>query len=94
MTSAAGPLANVLFAILVLTLIWWIGFNVHTDGNRIILASDYTMDSFAGTPPATAAGLETGDRILAVDDTPVNHFQDLLESVRQSARERAWRKMG
>jgi regulator of sigma E protease len=80
-TSAAGPLANVLFAVLVLTLIWWIGFDVHTDGNRIILASDYTMDSFDGTPPATAAGLETGDRIVAVDGTPVNNFQDLLESV-------------
>jgi regulator of sigma E protease len=80
-TSAAGPLANVLFALLVLTLIWWIGFNVHTDGNRIILASDYTLDSFAGMPPATKAGLRTGDRIIAVNDTPVNHFQDLLESV-------------
>jgi regulator of sigma E protease len=80
-TSAAGPLANMLFAILILTLIWWIGFNVHTDGNRIILASEYTLDSFAGPPPATEAGLQTGDRILAVDDQRVNHFQDLLESV-------------
>ena len=80
-TSAAGPLANVLFAILILALIWWIGFDVHTDGNRIILASDYTMDSFADPPPATKAGLKTGDRILAVDDRQVDHFQDLLESV-------------
>lgn len=80
-TSAAGPLANVLFAVLILTLIWWIGFSVHTDGNRIILASDYTMDRFAEAPPATKAGLQTGDRIIAVGDRPVNHFQDLLESV-------------
>lgn len=80
-TAAAGPLANVVFAVLVLTLIWWIGFKVHADGNRIILASDYTMDSFSDQPPATRAGLKTGDRILAVDDQPVNHFQDLLESV-------------
>jgi regulator of sigma E protease len=83
-TSVAGPLANVLFAILVLTLIWWIGFNVHTDGNRIILASDYTMDSFSGTPPATKAGLKTGDRIVAINGTPVNNFQDLLELVATS----------
>jgi len=80
-TSAAGPLANVLFAVLVLTLIWWIGFNVYTDGNRIILASEYAMDSFTDPPPATKAGLKTGDRILAVDHRPVNNFQDLLESV-------------
>jgi regulator of sigma E protease len=80
-TSAAGPLANVLFAVLVLTLIWWIGFNVRTDGNRIILASDYSLDSFSDATPATKAGLQTGDRIVAVDDRRVNHFQDLLESV-------------
>ena len=86
-TSAAGPLANVVFAVLILTLIWWIGFNVHTDGNRIILASDYTMDSFTDTPPATRAGLKTGDRILAVNDTPINHFQDLLESVATAPRQ-------
>ena len=80
-TSAAGPTANVLFAILVLTLIWWIGFNVHTDGNRIVLASDYDVEGFSAQPPATRAGLKTGDIIVAVDGRPVNHFQDLLETV-------------
>ncbi|MBN2553611.1 MAG: site-2 protease family protein [Spirochaetales bacterium] len=80
-TSAAGPLANVLFAVLVLTLIWWVGFNVHTDGNRIVLASEYGVDILSRTPPATRAGLQTGDRIVAVDGQRINHFQDLLETV-------------
>lgn len=80
-TSAAGPVANILFAILVLTLIWWIGFNVYTDGNRIVLASDYSLAGFSELPPATQAGLKTGDRIIAIDGQPVNHFQDLLETV-------------
>ena len=80
-TSAAGPTANVLFAVLVLTLIWWTGFNVHTDGNRIVLASDYSLDSFSELSPATQAGLKTGDRIIAIDGQPVNNFQDLLETV-------------
>ena len=80
-TSAAGPTANVLFAILVLTIIWWIGFNVHTDGNRIVLASDYNVEGFSAQPPATLAGLKTGDRIVTVDGRPVIHFQDLLETV-------------
>jgi regulator of sigma E protease len=86
-TSAAGPLGNVLFAILVLSLIWWIGFKVHTDGNEIVLASEYGIDSFSGVPPATKAGLQTGDRIVAVDGQPVNHFQDLLETVATSPNE-------
>jgi regulator of sigma E protease len=84
-TSAAGPLANVLFAVLILSLIWWIGFDVHTDGNRIVLATDYNVDGFAELPPATKAGLKTGDRIVAIDGQPINHFQDLLETVSTSA---------
>ena len=80
-TSAAGPMANVLFAVLVLALIWWTGFDVHTDGNRIVLVSDYSFDDFSELPPATQAGLKTGDRIIAIDGQPVNHFQDLLKTV-------------
>ncbi len=80
-TSAAGPTANVLFAVLVLALIWWTGFDVHTDGNRIVLVSDYSLDGFSELPPATQAGLKTGDRIIAIDAQPVNHFQDLLKTV-------------
>ena len=80
-TSAAGPMANVLFAVLVLALIWWTGFDVHTDGNRIVLVSDYSLDGFSELPPATQAGLKTGDRIIAIDAQPVNHFQDLLKTV-------------
>ena len=80
-TSAAGPTANVLFAVLVLALIWWTGFNVHADGNRIVLVSDYSLDGFSELPPATQAGLKTGDRIIAIDAQPVNHFQDLLKTV-------------
>ena len=80
-TSAAGPMANVLFAVLVLALIWWTGFNVHTDGNRIVLVSDYSLDGFSELPPATQAGLKSGDRIIAIDGQPVNHFQDLLKTV-------------
>ena len=80
-TSAAGPMANVLFAVLVLALIWWTGFDVHTDGNRIVLVSDYSLDGFSELPPATQAGLKSGDRIIAIDAQPVNHFQDLLKTV-------------
>ncbi|HEC61719.1 MAG TPA: PDZ domain-containing protein [bacterium] len=79
--SAAGPLANILFAVVVLTIIWWAGFNIHSDGNYIVLASDYSLDSISSSSPATRAGLSTGDRIVAIDGQPVEKFQDILELV-------------
>jgi regulator of sigma E protease len=85
--AVAGPLANVLFAVLVLTVIWWIGFRVYSDDNRIVLASDYTLDSFPTPPPATLAGLQTGDRVVAIDGRPVRNFQELLETVASSPEE-------
>jgi regulator of sigma E protease len=85
--AAAGPLANVVFAVLVLTAIWWIGFKVYSDDNRIILASDYTLDLFREPPAATRAGLRTGDRIVAIDGKATEKFQDILEAVSTSPRE-------
>ncbi|HUV06891.1 MAG TPA: RIP metalloprotease RseP, partial [Spirochaetia bacterium] len=82
--GVAGPLANILFAVLVLTLIWWIGFNVHSSDNRIILASDHTMDPFAGGLPAEKAGLETGDRIVGIDGEKIDNFWQISESVKRN----------
>ena len=76
-----GPLFNLLFAFLVFALIWGIGFKVASSDNRVILATDYTLDKFVQQPPASVAGLMTGDRITAIDGTPVEKFQDILESV-------------
>ncbi len=86
--SVAGPTANILFALVVLTVIWWAGFTVHSDGNRIVLADQYSLDSFQSPTPASQAGLQTGDRIVAVDGQPVEKFQDLLEMVSTSPNSR------
>ena len=82
--AVSGPLANVLFAVLVLTVIWWIGFRVYSDDNRIVLATDYSLDAFPSPPPATLAGLATGDRILAIDGRPIRNFRELQETVASS----------
>ncbi len=81
----AGPVASLLSAFLIFTLIWWIGFNVYSSDNRIILATDYTLDTFDAVPPATAAGLATGDRITAIDGQPVRNFQEIRQAVAVSA---------
>ncbi len=87
-TAASGPVANMLFAVAVLTLIWWIGFDIRTDGNIIVLASDYNLNSISESPPATRAGLQTGDRIVAINGEAVHNFQDILENVATAPNER------
>ncbi len=82
--AVAGPVANVVFAVLVLTIIWWIGFRVYSDDNRIVLATDYSLDAFPTPPPATLAGLRTGDRILSIDGRPIRNFRELQETVASS----------
>lgn len=83
--SVLGPLFNLLFAVLVFTAIWWVGFRVYSPDNRIVVATDYTLDRFAEPPPATVAGLRTGDRVVAIDGAPVEKFQDILEKVTVSS---------
>lgn len=82
--AVSGPLANMIFAVIILTIIWWAGFNIYSDGNRIILASDYTNEISAANLPAARAGLITGDRIIAIDNHQVEKFQDILEIVSTS----------
>ena len=79
--AAFGPLFNLLFAFVVFTMIWWVGFTVYSSDNRVVLATDYTLDKFPTPPPATTAGLKTGDRVVAIDGAPVEKFRDILEKV-------------
>ncbi len=80
----SGPLANMIFAVIILTTIWWVGFKIYSDENRIILASDYNNEISAGTLPAAKAGIITGDRIIGINDNRIEKFQDILEIVSTS----------
>jgi regulator of sigma E protease len=82
LTYAAGPFANLLFSILIMTFIWWIGFNIQTYGNKIVLASDYGLTSSSQREnPADAAGLQTGDRIVSIAGRDIETYRDLQETV-------------
>ena len=70
---------NLIFSILVLSFIWLHGFSIYSPGNRIILASEISGDFI--NQPADEAGLKTGDRIIKVEGTDVDHFQDLRENI-------------
>jgi len=86
--AVAGPLANLIFAFLVLTIVWWSGFYIYSSPNKIVLASDYSLDTFKSEPPATKAGLKTGDIIMGVNGNVVRNFQDLLEMISVNAGEK------
>ncbi len=65
--AAAGPIANLLLAVVLFAGTYMVGI----PGQRAVLA-----DATPGTP-AAAAGIRTGDLVVAIDGEPVKSWQDL-----------------
>jgi regulator of sigma E protease len=80
----AGPLVNLFFAIIVLAAIAIVGYSIQTFPNRIVMTTDY---GGADTTPALAAGLETGDRIVAIDGDSIETFRDLQTTIARAPQE-------
>lgn len=78
LVSFAGPLFNLIFAVIVFSCIWGIGFEVHTMGNRIVRVSDVVPGEGY---PADEAGLLTGDRIVRIDRRPIEYYHDIQEEI-------------
>jgi regulator of sigma E protease len=76
--SFAGPFCNLLFAILVFSVVWGTGFEVNTLDNRIVLVSDINPGE---RYPADEAGLETGDRIVEINGGAIANYHDILETI-------------
>jgi regulator of sigma E protease len=76
--SFAGPFFNLVFAILVFSVIWGIGFEVTTLENRIVLVSDINEGE---QYPADAGGLLTGDRIVEINGKPIANYHDIQENI-------------
>ncbi|MDR2101140.1 MAG: site-2 protease family protein [Treponema sp.] len=76
--SFAGPFFNLIFAILVFSVIWGIGFEVTTLENRIVLVSDINEGE---RYPADAGGLLTGDRIVEINGKPIANYHDIQENI-------------
>lgn len=70
----AGPLVNIVFAVLLLTLSAWLyGIPVASDSN--------TVAGVGPDSPAAAAGLSEGDRIVSIDGDPVTDWQGIVDKV-------------
>lgn len=79
----AGPFANVILAIAALSVVAMIGYDYYTSPNKIILASESYPDSPLS---AAEAGLQTGDRITAINGKRIEYFSDIVEAVSLAAR--------
>ncbi|MCF6334876.1 MAG: site-2 protease family protein [Spirochaetales bacterium] len=80
-TYLAGPLFNILFAIIVLSIIWFTGFTINTYSNRIVLLSDYPEIFLSEDNPADIAGLHTGDKIVQINYAEISNYSDLQEII-------------
>ena len=81
--ALAGPFANFIFAGLVLATIYLIGYEEQTFENRIILASDYDVSGKIWA--ADQAGLESGDRIISIDDKITENYNQIATILGTSA---------
>jgi regulator of sigma E protease len=84
-TYLAGPLFNIIFSIIVLTIIWTVGFTINTYSNKIILLSDYPEIFETVDNPADLSGLRTGDKIIAIDNNVTNSYSDLQDTIYKAA---------
>jgi regulator of sigma E protease len=94
--SLAGPLFNLMFAVICLALIWWAGYSYASPDNRVIMPSDYAATAGAADPlklesnasPAALAGLRTGDRIVAVNGHATRNYREYSSLIVTAAKQR------
>jgi len=73
-----GPFFNMVFAALVLSFIWGVGFEIQTLDNRIVLASELNNEN---KYPADEAGFKTGDRIIEVNGKKTSYYHEVQENI-------------
>jgi regulator of sigma E protease len=71
----AGPFANFVFAVGLLAVVFSLG--VPAGATR-------TVERVSDGSPAAAAGLQPGDRIVAVDGQPTDQFSEVSSAIRAS----------
>ncbi|MGL5719962.1 MAG: RIP metalloprotease RseP [Alphaproteobacteria bacterium] len=73
--TAAGPLANYLFAIVIFAGVFM------TVGERYTVP---VLGNVLHESAAASAGLKTGDRVLKLQGNPVNRFEEIVDIVREN----------
>ena len=76
LVAFAGPLMNVVFAIVIAVLLWQIGLPRQVNEPVIGYVATHSEEYKIGVRP--------GDRILAINDKPVEAWQDVIYTVLDS----------
>jgi len=77
LVSFGGPFFNLVFAVILLSILWGAGFEIHTFENRIVLASE--VDGQIN--PSDTAGLQTGDYILEINGKKISYYHEIQENI-------------
>lgn len=73
-----GPAFNYLFAVLIMTLLFWVGYTETMIAPRIAVV----QNGVEGKPtPAWSSGLRSGDTIISIHNTPIDSFNDIPKVV-------------
>lgn len=81
----AGPFFNFLFAVFAFFIISMMGYSYYTSQNKIILANEIYPEMQS---VASDSGLQTGDKIIAIDNKETPYFTDIYEAISVSANQK------
>lgn len=79
-TYLAGPIGNLIFTLLTLTLVWQIGFAVYTYPSRIVIPAEHSSVENIDSP-ARQGGMLSGDLVVSVDGREITNFEELRDAI-------------
>lgn len=81
LTVSAGVFFNFVFAWVIFFLISLFGYSYQSPDNRVTVLSPAVTGQTNIEYPALQAGIKSGDRIIAVNNTPIRSFQELVREI-------------
>lgn len=73
-----GPAFNYLFAVLIMTVLFWVGYTETMISPRVAVVH---TNAEGKSTPAWASGLRSGDQIVSIHDMPIDSFNDIPKVV-------------
>jgi regulator of sigma E protease len=85
LVALGGPAFNYLFAAVLFIFIVFIGYEINTYSNKIILLRSDDQQFSTEQTPARMAGLKDGDIIVEINGKEVRHWDGITESIVRNA---------